>query len=77
MVLKRAMQIGLREMASVARFGEQTEVGQFEPRRQFTLPGQSRRTLAAQPGGVGKRQQEKPARQANEGQRTMGFSGEH
>jgi len=62
----RFVDVGLREMAGVARFGEQAEVGQFEPRRQITFLNQSRNTLAVQPGSIGKGQQEQSTRQTKE-----------
>ena len=64
MILKCAVQIGLREMPGVARLGGEAHIGQSQPRHQLGLPGEALGAPGSQPGGIGKGQQEQQAGQA-------------
>lgn len=71
MVLKRALQIGLRRMAGVARFGEQAQVGQTQLRHQPLVRRQHLGTGGAPEGGIGKGEQEQRQTKGEEGESAM------
>lgn len=53
MILKGRMQIGLRQMASVASFGEKTEIGELKLRDQCLLLFGGVFAFVAQPRSIG------------------------
>lgn len=54
MIHERRMQIRLRRMARVARFGEETEIGKLQAADQITITGKRRQVLSMQTSSVGK-----------------------
>lgn len=70
-VLERALQISLRGMAGVARFGEQTQVGQAQLRHQPFVCRQNIRTPRAPEGSIGEGEQEQRQTEGEESKSAM------
>ena len=69
MILERTLQIGLRRIAGVTRFGEQAQIGQAQLRHQALICFQRCRTSRALNEGIGKSKQKQRQQEGEKGKR--------